>query len=615
MNMSTAAQQLQHAAEYGNHAAYTAAAAVAGRFPGLQDHLSSCKQMFDHRRQAAEQALAAAVASLPLVQVQGAVDVALQLGLPGKQLAVALDAARARDAAAAARVAAAVKAATIAVQTACRLTSSISGSSCERDQPSSTCSQPGPKSTCFDVQEFDAAVAACQQLGVTVDVAAARRSIAQYREAVAAQLAAAAEHTTFAAVLEQIMQICRTFGGLEQQVAAASGKLQQQRQQLVLRLQQRVGLAAGTAGTAASSASSAGVSGGSSALVNHKDVQQLLQEAGQLGISTDVTSAIQQRLQAAQHSAATQLQEAAESGSLTSFQQAAAAARQQGVEEQQLQQAKQSMQQRRVAAAAQLATAAAAACQTAHAEASGGVLANSSSLLVWVQLALTACTAPVHDSGTCIQLSSPVFKQQHTQSSEPDAAAVATVQQLWQHAQACVQLGLASNVVVALQAVDASCKAGWHEGEAAGRRLGHPHPRQDGDWTHMQLSRPKIHLAITLVALQHSPACAGCGVQALADNSFATSNVACGLCSVLCVSLPVLSYNAVQAAVQSPAALSAWSQQLVLLRPAAAAAAVAAAAASHGAHQQLRKAGAWLLQRMCSLQTLALMLLVYQPAS
>jgi hypothetical protein len=507
--MSTAAQQLQHAAEYGNHAAYTSAAAVAGRFPGLQEQLLSCKQVFDRRRQAAEQALAAAVASLPLVQVQGAVDVALQFGLPGKQLAVALDAARARDAAAAARVAAAVKAAATAVQTACQLTSSISGSSCESEHSASTCSQRAGPSTCFDLQEFDAAVAACQQVGVTYDVAAARRSIAQYREAVAAQLAAAAEHTTCAAVLEQIMQICKGFGGLEQQVAAASGKLEQQRQQLVLRLQQHVGLAEGPAGAAAAAASTASVSGRSLAVTNFAEVQQLLQEAGQLGISTEVTSVIQQCLEAAQKAAATQLQEAAESGSLYSLKQAVAAARQQGVEEQQLQQAKQCMQERRVAAAAELAAAAAAACQTAHAEGSSGVLARSSSLqdmLVWVQLALTACTAPVHDSSTCIQLSSPVLLP-HRQSSEHDAAAVATVQQLWQHAQACVQLGLASNVVIALQAVEASCKAGLHEGEAADRRLGHPHPRQDGDWTHMQLSRFKIHLAISLVALQLSCMC------------------------------------------------------------------------------------------------------------
>jgi hypothetical protein len=477
-SLSTAAQQLQHAAEYGNHAAYTAAAAVAGRFPGLQEQLSSCKQVFDRRRQAAEQALAAAVASLPLVQVQGAVDVALQLGLPGKQLAVALDAARARDAAAAARVAAAVKAAATAVQTACQLTNS----SGESEQHTSTYSQPGALSTCFDLQEFDAAVTACQQLGVTCDVAAARRSVAQYREAVAAQLAAAAEHTTCAAVLEEIIQICRGFGGLEQQVAVASGKLEQQRQQLVLRLQQHVGLAAGAAGAAAAAPGTACVAGGSSAIINYAEVQPLLQAAGQLGISTDVTAVVQQRLQAAQQAAALQLHTAAASGSLTSFQQAVAAARLQGVEEQQLQQAKQCMQQRRVAAAAQLAAAAAAACHTAHAEVSSAVLdSNSSSLqdmLDWVQLALEACAAAVHDScsSSCIQLPNPVFQQQHVQSSGVCVSAEVPVQQLQQHAQACMQLGLASNVVVALQAFEASCKAGLHEGETAGCSLVVKHP-------------------------------------------------------------------------------------------------------------------------------------------
>jgi uncharacterized protein YfiM (DUF2279 family) len=69
----------------------------------------------------------------------------------------------------------------------------------------------------------------------------------------------------------------------------------------------------------------------------------------------------------------------------------------------------------------------------------------------------------------------------------------------------------------------------------------------------------------------------------------------------------------VQAAAQLPAVLSAWSKQLAL-RPAAAAA-MAAAAPNYGEHQQLKKAGACLLPKMCSLQTLVMLLLVQQPAS
>jgi hypothetical protein len=470
MSMSTAVQQLQHAAGYGNHAAYTAAAAIAGRFPGLQEQLSSCKQVYDRRRQAAEQALAAAVASLPLAQVQGAVDVALQLGLPGKQLAAALDAARARDAAAAARVAAAVKAAAAAVQTACHLTSSISSSS-ESTQHSRTCGQPEMQSTCFDVQGFEEAVTACQQLGVTCDVATARRSIVQYRAALEAQLAAAVEHPKCAAVLEQIMQVCRGFGGLEQQIAAASGKLEQQRQQLVLRLQQHVGLAAAPAAACAIGTAGDDTGGGSSAIINYAQVQQLLGEAAQLGIGTDVTGAVQQRLQAAQEAAAAQLHTAAETGSTTTFQQAVAAARKQGVEERQVQQAQQCMQTRKVDAAAQLAGAAAAAAYAAHAELSSGGLANNSSLqdmLSWVQLALKACSAAVEGScgSMCIHLPSPACQQHHMQNDGCVSAEV-PVQQLWQHVQDCVQLGLASNVLLALQAVAAACKAGLHEGKVA----------------------------------------------------------------------------------------------------------------------------------------------------
>jgi hypothetical protein len=469
MSMSTAAQQLQHAAQYGNHAAYTAATAIAARFSGLQEQLNACKQAFERRRQVADQALAAAVASLPVAQVQGAVDVALQLGLPGKQLAAALEAAHARDAAAAARVAAVVKAAAAAAQAVCELNPASSSSDAKLG--SSYSKQIVVNSDGSIVHEFEAAVVACQQLGLACDVASARRAISQYQETLAVQLAAASDQATCTAVLQQVMQVCRGFGGLEQQISAAAGKLEQQQQQLVLQLQQRLGLN----GAAAPGACEAAVG-------NHAEVQKLLLQAAGLGVAADVLDAMQQRLQAAQQAAAAQLQTAGETGSLTDIQKAAAAARQQGVEEQQVQQALQHLQQRRVTAGAELA-AAAAACCTTHAQLSSSEADGSTclqDLLTWVQMALHACTDKDNaDSSGDVQLPTPTIhqQQQQQQQQEPvncdDCHSSALQhqqqqQQLWHHAQACLKLGLVSNVVAALQAVAASCKAGLHKGGCRG---------------------------------------------------------------------------------------------------------------------------------------------------
>lgn len=530
--MAAAAEQLQQAAALGNHAAFAAATAAAARYPSLQDSVASCAAVFGGRRQAAEQALAAAVSALPLAQVQGAVDVALQLGTPGKQLAAAIEAARARDAEAAARLAAVMKAAGAAVQLACELAAGgrpcSSGNDGQQQQEPANSTVPAPPHDCgscggsnavigtqeaegeagqqrcyFDIAECEAAIATCQQLGISCNAAAASRALAQQRQIVAAQLETAAQHSEYAAVVRQLMQIGRSFGGLEQQIAAAAAQVQRRQDQLAQRLQHDLGLDCADASAAAFATSS--VENGAAmhvATVSHADATAMLQQARQLDVSPGVLAEAEQHLEAVRQHALVQLQQAADNGSLAEMRPALEVAKRHCVGQHEVLLCQQRMQQRRTDAVAELAAAAAECCRAA----ADGAAAHKDSTVLQAMLNCTqqvrrACTCQAAEGGNssissnsatkvAAQLPASLGSTTHAQHSEtaPDSEhvlckacnqignsgqtsaareMVLRVQEhLRQRVHCCLQLGLASNVAAALQAVETACKLALHEGES-----------------------------------------------------------------------------------------------------------------------------------------------------
>eukprot|EP00775_Hariotina_reticulata_P009347 gene9347-9510_t len=166
---AVAASQLATAAESGSHTAFAAARTAALRFADLQDSVIEHTCRFESRRHAAEAAVMAAAASSPLAQVEMAVDSALHLGVPSKQLAAALEAVRNRDIAATAHLSAVAAGLQQQVRTALRDVGHDHGITSSRDQGSS-----GPSD---GLQEFDEAAAACLSFGLDNQVSAAKAKL------------------------------------------------------------------------------------------------------------------------------------------------------------------------------------------------------------------------------------------------------------------------------------------------------------------------------------------------------------------------------------------------------------------------------------------------------
>lgn len=444
---SAAAQHLQQAATAGNHAAFTAAITTAENFAGLQDHVITARQRFESRKVAAEQALHAAVKALPLPQVQCAVDVALQLGVDAKQLANAIETARARDAAAAAKLNAAVRAAAAVVQ--CCLTvagcSTLTAGSATVAEP---VQRPGETEQHFSEQDYAAAVATCQQLGKTTEAAAAKKAVQQHRQVAAAQLQHVSEDCSNAADIQEVIGLCKSLGGLEQQMKKAAARLQQRQDELVAHTQQHLQQ------LAASDGSPAPVDGANAI---QEQLQQLLQQAELLGVQQETIVAARQQLQALRTAVVQELQQAAAAGSIQQLQAAMTKAKHWQVDEQLLQVAQQQMQQRRVLAAQQLAETAGDCCKLLL---SDNAQNHVSQVLQTAQqgLAVISAAAGGHQSSMTLPALAAAG------DSNVAIQLQGSLQQLWQQIELCATLGLQMNALLALTAVERACKDALHSG-------------------------------------------------------------------------------------------------------------------------------------------------------
>jgi hypothetical protein len=476
---AAAARDLRQASAAGSHAAFAAAAAAAGRFSALQALCESCRVVFGQRQQAAAEALAAAVAFQPLAAVQCAVDSGLELGLHSRDLAAALDAAATRDAQALARLAAAVTAAATAVD---RLAARAAAAPADGGQPNEEAASAGG----FNAAEFDAALSSCRQLGKATEAAAAEAALARCREQGAQALQVAAGSGRCAATVQRWAQLCEQLQGLQLAVAAAMAALQQRQQALAGQLQ----------GTAADDGSSAA------------DVLQLLRQAEELGVSPAATSAAQQKLQERQAAAAAALQQAAEAGSQSELQAAVAAAQRLQLDGPSISRSCAVMQQRRQAAAAELAwqcsgIVVAVAAAAAGDQASSCTLRQLLALLqqqvaAWHQQASNECW-----SG---------FEQQLRSTLEGCAAALAAgaagaaageaasgwVKAFVQQGDSCMSLGLADNVLAALEALHQACLLQLRNGEW--RRRAHC----------LRLTSRLLHALATTPTSRHHSAGASC---------------------------------------------------------------------------------------------------------
>lgn len=426
-----AARDLQQAAETGTHAAFVAAAAAAGRYSTPEGACNECAACFKSRQEAAAQAVQAAVSALPLPQVQCAVRVALELGVPGKDLAAAVEAARARDAAAVARLSSAVQA--LSTQNDCilsRASTSSAGASTAGTVPgSNSTSSRGISSGAFDPSDFWDAVAACRQYSRTQEAAAADAALQQCRQRAAAQLAQAAEAADGAGTVKQLLSWCSSLGGLQQECSAATGRLSARQQQLCSELTALLAQPACTADAA----------------------QQLLQQARALDVPTEALAAAEAQLRDWQAAAEQQCLEAARAGSLQQLQDAVEKAQQRCLNPNGVQHFWKVMQDRQQEAAKRLAAAAAVLC--AAVQHAGIVPAGVEPALQQLVQQCQQCTV-LEVTGTSSE------KQQES----ADSLGV-HLQELQHQAACCLRLGLTTNVAAAVQAAALACQAGLHKGE------------------------------------------------------------------------------------------------------------------------------------------------------
>lgn len=442
-----AAQDLQRAAEAGTHAAYLAAAATASRFSTLKGSCSTWATCFQRRQQGAVEALHAAVQAMPLPQVQSAVDAALALGVPGKQLAAALEAARARDFAAVGRLSAAVKA--LQQQSSVVLAQLCAGASASgaavlaaptvlaqgggSSGTSTSSSSRGAEGSCFDLASFEDAVAACRQYGKAQEAAAAETVLQQCRQQAAVTLAEAAEACPSASQVHKLLSWERQIGGLEQDCTAAADRLAQRQQQLLAKLQQLViSLECDAAG-----------------------VKLLLQQAEDLGVPAEALWPTQQHLQQQGAAAQQQCWEAARVGSLQELQQALAAAGRQGVGAESLQQCWALMQGRQEEAAGRLAGLAKGLCLALQADSCPlDAIQMVTGLLTTSDKGCAAGAPAAAAAFGCMKGSEAGVPQpQQREAAAAGGSLHSQMRALLQQAAACIRLGLQENVAAAVQAV------------------------------------------------------------------------------------------------------------------------------------------------------------------
>lgn len=441
----TAAQELKQAAEGGNHAAFAAAAAAASKLSALEDTCSTCLACFQARQTAALQRLQAAVAKLPLQQVQCAVDAALELGVDKRELAAALEAARARDEAAAVRLSGAVKA--LAAESAAVL-SECSDAACSSIKtvplPQQTGSSGGPSSSAnsnrdrggFDRGSFLDAVAACRQYGKVAEAAAGEALLQQCQQQADQVLARQACHSTSASEVQLLLCWCGRLGGLQQECTAAARQLQERQQQLAASLQALL-----------QEPSSAAAS-----------VQDLLEQARQLGVDAHVVAEAGRQLHDKQAAALQQCWDAARTGTLQQLQHATAAALQQGICAAELQPCQGLMHERQQQAAQGLAGVAAALC-IASERAAGRVSVDLAGCpeLGYIQQQHSQIEGSKDGAFQTGQSGGSISDlcaapQQH-QSDCCTKGLRVQLQELVQHAVACRRLGLHANVAAAVQTV------------------------------------------------------------------------------------------------------------------------------------------------------------------
>jgi len=448
----TATQELKQAADGGNHAAFAAAAAVASKLSALQDTCSTCLARFQARQQAALQALHAAVATLPLQQVQCAVDAALELGVDKRELAAALEGVRARDEAAAVRLSGAVKA--LAAESAAVL-SECSDAACNSTKtvplpeggPSSSTVGIGDRGA-FDQGSFLDAVAACRQYGKAAEAAAGEAMLQQCQQQASQVLARQACHSASASVVRLLLCWCGRLGGLQQECTAAARQLQERQQQLAASLQ---GLLQEPTSAAAS-------------------VQDLLAQAQQLGVDACVLAEADRQLHDKQAAVQQQCWDAARTGTLQQLQHATAAASQQGICAAELQPCQGLMHERQQKAAQGLACVAAELC-IASQRAAGRVSADLAGCLELGYIQQQQCRVEGSKDGALqtgqsgASISDSCAAPQQHQSDCGTTGLRAQLQELVQHAVACRRLGLHANVAAAVQAVTHA----WHMQQLDGR--------------------------------------------------------------------------------------------------------------------------------------------------
>jgi hypothetical protein len=434
-----AARDLQAAAETGTHAAFMAAAAAAARYSTPEAACNACAARFKSRQEAAAQAVQAAVSALPLPQVQCAVSVALELGVSGKDLAAAVETARARDAAAVARLSSAVQA--LSAQSDCTRSGTSTPGAGAASKGTSACSggsgNSGGSSVAFDASDFWDAVAACRQYGKTQEAAAADAALQQCKQKAAAQLAQAAEAADCAGSVKQLLSWCSSLGGLQQECSAAAGRLSARQQQLCSEL---TALLAQPGCTAAAA-------------------QQLMQRARALDVPAEALAAAEAGLQDWQAAAEQQCLEAASSGSLQQLQDAVETAKQRCSNLDRLQHCWQLMQDRQQEAAKRLAAAAAVLC--AALQHAGVVAVDVETVLQRLAQQRQQCTVVGVTDSSCEH-------RRQQQQEEPAGSVGVQLQELQHQAACCLRLGLAANVAAAVQAAAFACQTEQHKGECWG---------------------------------------------------------------------------------------------------------------------------------------------------
>jgi hypothetical protein len=421
-------------------------------FTDLQEAVRQHTGRFTSRRQAAEATVLAAAAGLPKAEVEAAVDGALQLGVPGKQLAAALEVVRTRDATAAARLSAVAEG--VLQQAKAVLLGEMQNYSLISQ------SNGGHSGPSVSLHEFNEAAAQCMSFGLKAQVSAAKAALHDIRQEVAASLATAAssDQRRSPAAVQGLLAWGKALGGLEHQVQVAESALQQQSAMAAQQLMEAV---------ATYNYRSPGCS------VSHlQNLSHLLQQAVQLGVPTETVATAQHYLAVQHESILTELDAAATAGTLGDFGKTLNTAQQLlQLDPSRLQKCRKLFANRRSSAVAQLVDQAASCCAAAFNCASPALTADIHAMMQMTSEALLGvqspaggghCTRPAAGSAALSLSRCPVVNNvlaDHQQRLT--ARAMAFTEQV----QICKDLGLQQNSSAALQAVLDCCRSWLWQGE------------------------------------------------------------------------------------------------------------------------------------------------------